>query len=339
MLFSVIVPIYNVEEYLIRCLDSILAQTCEDYELILVDDGSTDNCPAICDDYARKDDRIRVIHKPNGGLISARNQGLYAAKGEYVIYVDGDDWTKPEMLRFVKERLDQSPVKLDMVLFAADDIFEDHIGETINHVPEGYYDKARMQKEIYPNLISDRRNGFHTGNTIFAHTWDKACKRELVLEHYAHDERIRMFTDVAYVFECLLYAENIYVSNERLYCYNKTNVTSITAGKRIYIKENFVLLVSYLQSRLSGYSESIDRQINDYPALLIIHDALDELKGSSFSDAVRTIKTRLGNADLLQFINLSLLPVKPRLFIALLKLRLYRLAMFMIRMQLPEDQS
>ena len=92
MKFSVIIPIYKVEQYLRQCVDSVLAQTYTDVEIILVDDGSPDSCPAICDEYAKKDSRIKVIHKPNGGLSDARNAGLDMAQGEYVLFLDSDDW-------------------------------------------------------------------------------------------------------------------------------------------------------------------------------------------------------------------------------------------------------
>lgn len=94
---SVIVPVYKVEEYLPRCVDSILRQTYEDLEIILVDDGSPDASGAICDDYAARDSRVRVIHKPNGGLSSARNAGIDAATGDYLGFVDSDDWIGPDM--------------------------------------------------------------------------------------------------------------------------------------------------------------------------------------------------------------------------------------------------
>lgn len=93
-MISVIVPVYKVEPYLRQCIDSILAQTYTDFELILVDDGSPDNCGAICDEYAKHDDRIRVIHQENGGLSAARNTGIDAARGEYLTFIDGDDWVK-----------------------------------------------------------------------------------------------------------------------------------------------------------------------------------------------------------------------------------------------------
>ena len=94
---SVIVPIYKVEPYLDCCVQSIVDQTYENLEIILVDDGSPDNCPAMCDDWAAKDSRIRVIHKENGGFSSARNAGLDAATGDYIQFVDSDDWILPDM--------------------------------------------------------------------------------------------------------------------------------------------------------------------------------------------------------------------------------------------------
>ena len=96
ILLSVIIPVYNVEEYLVRCVDSILAQTYENLEVILVDDGSPDGSGAICDCFAAKDSRVKVIHKPNGGLSSARNAGMDAASGEYITFVDSDDWIEPD---------------------------------------------------------------------------------------------------------------------------------------------------------------------------------------------------------------------------------------------------
>ena len=92
---SVIVPIYKIERYLRQCIESILAQTFTDFELLLIDDGSPDECPTICDEYAKKDSRIHVFHKSNGGLTSARNYGLDNAKGEWIMHIDGDDWIEP----------------------------------------------------------------------------------------------------------------------------------------------------------------------------------------------------------------------------------------------------
>lgn len=96
-LISVIVPVYKVEKYLDECIESIVNQTYRNLEIILVDDGSPDNCPQMCDDWAKKDERICVIHKENGGVSSARNAGLDVCKGEYIAFVDSDDWLEPDM--------------------------------------------------------------------------------------------------------------------------------------------------------------------------------------------------------------------------------------------------
>lgn len=98
-LVSIIIPVYNVEPYLCKCIDSILAQTYTNLEIILVDDGSPDRCPEICDKYAEMDSRIHVIHKPNGGLSDARNAGLEVASGEWIAFVDSDDWIEPDMYK------------------------------------------------------------------------------------------------------------------------------------------------------------------------------------------------------------------------------------------------
>lgn len=97
-LISIITPVYNVEKYIHRCIDSILAQTVSDFELILVDDGSPDNCGAVCDEYAAKDGRVRVIHQENRGQAAARNRALDVARGEYIAFVDSDDWVHPQYL-------------------------------------------------------------------------------------------------------------------------------------------------------------------------------------------------------------------------------------------------
>lgn len=115
---SIVVPIYKVEEYLPRCLDSLVEQTYENLEIILVEDGSPDGSGAICDDYAARDNRIKVIHKPNGGVSSARNAGLAAVTGELIGFVDGDDFIAPDMYERMYQHMAADP-RLDVVYCAA----------------------------------------------------------------------------------------------------------------------------------------------------------------------------------------------------------------------------
>lgn len=131
---SVIVPVYKVEALLPRCVDSILGQTCENLEIILVDDGSPDGSGKLCDDYARKDSRIRVIHKENGGLSSARNAGLDVATGEYIAFVDSDDWLVPEAYEWMLAAMKRH--KVSMVCAGRYDVDEDTGEKTVGLCPE-----------------------------------------------------------------------------------------------------------------------------------------------------------------------------------------------------------
>lgn len=338
-MISVIVPVYKVEKYLRQCVDSILAQTYPDFELLLIDDGSPDGCPQICDEYAGRDSRVKVIHKPNGGLISARNEGIRAARGDYVCIVDGDDWACENMLKFIHDTVERSPVPLDMVLFAAHNVYEDHLEETVNEVPEGYYDRKRLKKEIFPYLLTDTRHGLQ-GGVIQAHTWDKAFKRELLVRHYTREERIRVFTDVPMTYECLLHCRNVYICNEHLYMYNKTNEGSIRAKSREnLLTESFKYLIMYMREHMGGLGPSIDRQLNQYAAMLIIRTGKWRARTDpSLREAARHMKEGLRESDMLSFVSVKGLPRKAGAVIGLFKMHLYLPAMLLCAARVRQEK-
>ena len=130
MKFSIIIPCYKVEQFLRQCIDSVLVQTFEDYEIILVDDGSPDRCGEICDEYAEKDKRIKVIHKPNGGLSDARNAGLDVAQGEYVMFLDSDDWWDDnDALRKIDASIRESGADITIIGMKKYFSLEDRLGD------------------------------------------------------------------------------------------------------------------------------------------------------------------------------------------------------------------
>lgn len=137
---SVIVPVFRVEMFLSKCIDSILAQTFTDFEVILVDDGSPDNCGAICDEYASRDHRIKVIHKSNGGLSDARNAGLDVATGEFICFVDSDDWIEKDLLQDNITLLQQA--NADMVIFNYQEVYKDNTLLQYRVCSSANYDKA-----------------------------------------------------------------------------------------------------------------------------------------------------------------------------------------------------
>lgn len=163
---SIIVPVYQVEKYIRQCIDSILAQTFTDFELILVDDGSKDNSGKICDEYAEKDKRIRVIHKENGGLSDARNKGLDNASGNYFMFVDSDDYIAPNMAECLYKKI--SEAKADIAACNYRYIFEDDKKDF------SIENKAEILngKEIFYNRKNERNYGFWTV------VWNKLYKKE-----------------------------------------------------------------------------------------------------------------------------------------------------------------
>lgn len=152
MKISVIVPVYNTEKYLVRCIDSLLHQTYKDLEIILVDDGSQDQCPQICDMYSRKYDNIKVIHKKNGGLSSARNIGLTIAKGEYIGFVDSDDEVDSTMYEKLFQVISSEKVDFVMSDYMRITSEKNSYLKTLD-IQAGRYDKESIVDQIFPKLI------------------------------------------------------------------------------------------------------------------------------------------------------------------------------------------
>ena len=234
MKYSIIVPIYKVEQFLRECITSVINQTYKNWELILVDDGSPDNCPTICDEYACTDERIKVIHKPNGGLVSARKAGLEIATGDYVWCLDGDDQLELNGLTVVEENI--SEIKPDVICFGYSIYYTSEISrkKEIKGVEYGYYSRDRMEKSIFPLLMYEEKP-----HTIGPNIWSKIFKTEIYRYYQTKvDSSISMGEDGACIYPLLTNAQSLLILPECLYLY-RCNPTSMTKTKKALSWTNF----------------------------------------------------------------------------------------------------
>ena len=215
LILSVIVPVYNVEKYLERCIQSILNQKYQVGEIICVDDGATDSSPEILRVFQEKDKRIKIIHKNNGGLVSAKKEGLLHAKGKYITFVDADDWIEPDMYQEMMELLMKSDA--DIVTSGCIRDYGDYcVTEPENIIP-GIYDGEKLEKELLAKMIST--DHFYESN-VSIHHWNKIYRYDLLLKcQFAVDDSVNVGDDAACVYPCLLNASRIAVIGKSYYHY------------------------------------------------------------------------------------------------------------------------
>ncbi len=193
--FSLIVPVYRVEAYLPKCIESVLAQTCQDYELLLIDDGSPDGCGKLCDDYAAKyPDKLRAIHQPNGGAGAARNRGIQLASGEYLLFVDGDDSLSPDFLAALSAVIQKTPA--DLILFGAQ---VERDGKKVDELHENVPAKMLLSVKDEPTLYFG----------VMA-PWNRAYRRALFTEHDIDFATKVWYEDIRVVTKLLAVAQTAY---------------------------------------------------------------------------------------------------------------------------------
>ncbi len=225
---SIIVPVYKTEKYLDRCVASLQNQTLRDIEIILVDDGSPDNCPQMCDTYAASDERIRVIHKPNGGLSSARNAGLRAARGTYVGFVDSDDDVEPAMYEKLRATAENENVDFVMCDYLRVPASGERYLKTLNIRP-GRYDKAAIRKEVFSALIM----GENVDYGPLLSVWHCLYRADFLRSHNLYfDEEVRWSEDNIFSAIVGYHADSFYyLKGAGLYHYYQ-NPGTITTGYR-----------------------------------------------------------------------------------------------------------
>lgn len=224
-MISVIVPVYNSEKYLHRCIDSILAQTFTDFELLLIDDGSTDLSGAICDEYARKDSRVRVFHKKNGGVSSARNMGLDNAQGEWITFVDSDD---------AIINLTSTTYNEDLIIFPHKVLSKNGVESLYKLDNSVFENKSKVKTFVKENSI--------TGT--FKTSCSKLYKRNLI-GNLRFDESIKIGEDQVFLLCYLNYVKTCRIVNSYMYLYHggfQASKYRIPIRNAIYIMEKLVTL-------------------------------------------------------------------------------------------------
>ncbi len=235
---SIIIPVYNVEKYLNRCVDSILNQSLQDFEIILVNDGSTDSSPKICDEYVQQDERIHVIHKQNARVAAARNDGIKVAQGEFISLIDSDDWIEPTMLEEMYSTATQFGCDFVMCDFTKKG---KEVEYTVSQpIGEGFYDRERIEKELFKCLIM-------FDNIEFPPTisnWTCLFNREFLIDNVLYyDEDIHYCEDSIFGSKVMYNANRFYYLKGKYfynYFYNPNSTTSKYNPKKwdSYLKIN-----------------------------------------------------------------------------------------------------
>ena len=268
LLISVIVPIYNADRFLTRCCDSIIKQSYKNIELILVNDGSTDNSAAICDEYVKKDSRVVVIHKKNAGVSEARNSALDIAKGDYIHCVDADDWIEKDTYTKVSEVINKN-CNLDLVKFEA----YNSDNQIINKAPfTGSYSGESLDQIKLAYIGSERFGGLF----LMGVPWMYIISRKLIVDNQIKfNKDLRRCEDRLFIITCLLHATNVFFTEDAFYHY-ETNQGSLSNKydpfrwdqEKLYLIE---LQKEYSKALSSELVENANTRIkNDYMLRAII---------------------------------------------------------------------
>lgn len=305
-MISVIVPVYNTEKYLDRCIQSILAQTYTNFELLLIDDGSTDSSGAICEKYAESDSRIRVFHKENGGVSSARNMGLDNAKGEWVTFIDSDDTIKEDFLKNLLPKQNE-----DFVMDSSD--------ERSASLPDGSY----VGKEMIKVVLS--------GWQILC-PWGKMFKKSIVSKNKIRfDESGCLGEDTLFNLRYLVYADSLRTMTRSYYNYNNDNEGSLSKKKEPLEKSLYKATSVYkigLQLSSKYGDSSLEVLISKYAG--ITWTLWWSLLQYPISVRVKYIKQFFQTSDMLSlmtnYLRCAESGKKYAIFYWLCRLRLYRIA-------------
>ena len=208
MKYTIIVPIYNCKKYLHRCLDSILKQNYKNFELILIDDGSSDGCEEVCDNYMKCDKRIIVHHIKNSGVSNARNIGISFATGDYITFIDSDDYIEKNMLMEINKKIET--YKPDILKYG----YYNEVG----FIKRKYHFSTKINTIIYKNDYTIKIIPNIYSSNDFSNVWNAVFKKDIVKNH-KFDNKLKFAEDRKFMTECVLKSNSIYILDQFLYHY------------------------------------------------------------------------------------------------------------------------
>lgn len=277
-LISIVVPLYNVEQYLQKCVDSLINQTYKNLEIILVDDGSPDNCPKICDEYAKQDIRIKVIHKENGGLSDARNAGMKVARGEYISFIDSDDWIKSEMIEDMYNRM----IEDNSDLVSSGVIWVDVDGTEIR--------TATVSENCVLNTEQAMKELINDGK-LKQHVWNKLYKTDLI-KNIPFDKG-KYHEDVFWSYKVIGESKRISIEKNSYYFYVQRSESIMGekySAKRLDALDAMELRCEYMKEK---FPKLYNNALTVYIGSCMYHLQLALTAGAD-KEVISNIKNRIG---------------------------------------------
>lgn len=329
---SVIVPVYNRAEYLVKCLENITEQTFTNLEIILVDDGSTDESGDICDRFAEKDYRVKVIHKQNEGLLLARKTGVLAASGQYVGFIDSDDLPELDMYKKMADcaiNYNCDAVICDMI---SDDGVNPYIMNGAEGLREGYYSLDDLQKDVFPKMMY---SGVFFKFGIIPSLCNKIFRREIIAPHYGKElPYIKIGEDAAILYPCLVQCSSMYyLKGSALYRYRR-HESQMTVRFCQGLPEQISSLYSIFNA--SEIAEKYPEQLDYYFAYMTKIAISNELRSdntASYSEKIKSIRSIIKSAKkrgIIGRISIRSMPFAHKIYFILVRLGFARTLALMI---------
>ena len=289
-LISVIIPVYNVEKYLDECMASVLNQTYTNLDIVLVDDGSKDSSGEMCDRYAAIDHRVRVLHKENGGLMSAWKAGVQIALGDYLVFVDSDDWVERNM---IEELVKQSAGVAKEIICSNYIIEKIHKNQSIKikqSMEPKVYNRKEIETELFPNLLGLEQRRIHASRCM------KLISKELILENMAYaNPKVTMGEDLNIMFPALLDTERLVVLEEGFFYHYRFVEESMVHKYNPQLKKKIELLYltlrEIIQQKVKVQTEEFLENLKKEFVFLMLYVLKNELRGPKENMIPRIVET------------------------------------------------